>query len=125
MKKQGSSDKFDLSSGKSPSPERRKSVHFGSEITSRPVASLKRLKSDNTTPVKDLAPSSGSSNFLEIPSLDKKSSTNAVAIQRQKATTMKKVKPQFSDINIEETYDDQSSNEEALDIGMRRQSILP
>ena len=93
MKKQGSSDKLDLSSGKSPSPERRKSVHFGSEITSRPVASLKRLKSDNTNPAKDNAPSSSSTNFLEIPSLDKKTSNHPIMVQKQKAMSMKKAKP--------------------------------
>ena len=74
MKKQGSSDKFDLSSGKSPSPERRKSVHFGSDITAKPKMALKRLKSDNVAAIERSEGGSSSSNFLEIPGLDKKKS---------------------------------------------------
>ena len=74
MKKQGSSDRFDLSSGKSPSPERRKSVHFGSDITAKPKMALKRLKSDNVSAFEKNEGGSSSSNFLEIPGIDKKKS---------------------------------------------------
>ena len=87
MKKQGSSDKFDLSSGKSPSPERRKSVHFGSDITAKPKMALKRLKSDNLGPNNEKSEGgSSSSNFLEIPGIDKKKSVAPIQnLIKQKA----------------------------------------
>ena len=125
MKKQGSSDKFEMSSGKSPSPERRKSVHFGSEVKAKPMAALKRLKSDNLPPGKQVG--SGSSDLLEIPNLDKKSSGAPIHnIIKPKAKSFKRPPPQYSDINIEETLEgEHSSNDETIEVSIRRQSILP
>ena len=84
------------------------------------MATLKRLKSDNAPNFNQSG--SSSTNFLEIPNLDKKSSAAPIPNNlKPKAQSFKRPVPQYSDINIEETFEgDQSSDNDTISVSQRR-----
>ena len=68
MKKTGSADSLKIA-GKGGSPERRKSVHFGSDTKSNPSNIIKNFSENKSlSPVKE---EEGSPNFLAVPKLSK------------------------------------------------------